>query len=322
MKQLIFNTLIIGAGDIGAGYDTPDSINYLTHAHAFSDHKGFNLVGFVDPNRPVGEAAALKWLTSYFSTIEEAFSKNKIDVVIVATPDEHHFSVLKEIASYKPMFVLAEKPITKTIEEAAEIISIYKQNNIPAIVNYKRRFVPEIINLKRKLEGNLFGEFVFGVSYYGKGFLHNGSHTIDLLLYLLENEWIKTEIIEKIIDFESNDPSYSIILKDSDDKKFLIKALNSNDFGIFEFDLVFSKGRIRITELGFKIEEYTVKQNKVFLTHQSLEVESTKKTKLNNSLFFTVDHIYKYLNGSGFLLCALDESFKSMKFMNKIITGN
>ena len=43
-----FNVLIIGAGNIGALYDTPDMDKVLTHAHAFSIINGFKLLGFVD----------------------------------------------------------------------------------------------------------------------------------------------------------------------------------------------------------------------------------------------------------------------------------
>ena len=48
MSRMIFNALVIGSGNVGAFYDEPSSTHCLTHAHAFTKHDGFHLVGFVD----------------------------------------------------------------------------------------------------------------------------------------------------------------------------------------------------------------------------------------------------------------------------------
>ena len=58
MTKRTYNVLIVGAGNIGSGYDNPNSIEFLTHAHAFVNHDGFNLIGFVEPNNVVGLNAA------------------------------------------------------------------------------------------------------------------------------------------------------------------------------------------------------------------------------------------------------------------------
>ena len=318
MTKTTYNVLIVGAGDIGSGYDNPNSIEVLTHAHAFVKHDGFNLIGFVEPNNLVGLNAAKKWSTSTFATIKEAFSENEIDVVSVAAPDKYHFEILKEIAKFKPKFVLAEKPLTNTIDEAREILSIFNSKKIAALVNYKRRFIPEILKLKEKLDNKYFGDFIFGTSYYGKGLNHNGSHLIDLLLYLLDNKWDNIEILNHIIDFDKDDPSYSLILSDHHKNSLLIKAIDCRHFSTFEVDLIFKKGRVRITELGLEIEESIVKKNEIFTSFNTLQKTKTEKTQLNNSLLFTVDYIYNYLLKGTKLLCSFDETIKGMELINKI----
>ncbi|MFY0631393.1 MAG: Gfo/Idh/MocA family oxidoreductase [Flavobacteriaceae bacterium] len=318
MEKKKYNVLIIGAGDIGSEYDSPLSRDYLTHAHAFTDHTGFNLIGFVDPNFESAKKASLKWNVDFFLTIDEAYSTNHIDVVSVAAPDEVHYSILKEIVKYKPNFVLAEKPLTLSVIEAKEIVEIYKR--IPAIVNFKRRFIPEINSLKEKISNNNFGEFVFGTSYYGKGFKHNGSHLINLLLFLLENEWDYKEIIDRVIDYKEEDPTFSILLKDTKrETSFLIKAFNESNFSIFEFDLFFTKGRIRITDLGFTIEEHVNQKNQNFKGFTTLKKVDTYNTSLESSLLLTANHIYDHLINGTELYCTLGEVFKEMKFTEQII---
>ena len=65
----IYNVLIIGAGKIGAFFDQPGSENILTHAHAFSTHPGFKLLGFVDSNAGQAQKAVSIWGGEYFNNL-------------------------------------------------------------------------------------------------------------------------------------------------------------------------------------------------------------------------------------------------------------
>ena len=46
-----YNVLIVGAGNIGAMFDTSENEEVLTHAHAFSIVEAFNLVVFIEISR-------------------------------------------------------------------------------------------------------------------------------------------------------------------------------------------------------------------------------------------------------------------------------
>ena len=47
-KKACYKALIVGAGKMGAFFDEPGSDNIFTHAHAYNNHPGFELSGFVD----------------------------------------------------------------------------------------------------------------------------------------------------------------------------------------------------------------------------------------------------------------------------------
>ena len=110
MKQ--YNVVIIGAGNIGAGFDSPESDEILTHAHAFLKNDKFNLIGFYDVDFVKAASAANKWNVQAFVTMESAMKH--AEVVCCTVPDAYHYQVLKEIAEYPVKLVFAEKPITKT----------------------------------------------------------------------------------------------------------------------------------------------------------------------------------------------------------------
>lgn len=311
-KKPIFNVLIIGAGNIGAFDDFPDSENILTHAHAFTIHKGFNLVGFVDTDLEKAKKAANIWSTSYFKTIEEAFKKFTIDVVCVAVPDDVHFPILMEILDYPMKFVFIEKPVTKTLPEAKSIIEKYSSKKIHTAINYRRRYVPEFIDIKSKILNGDYGNFLGGVGYYTKGLIHNGSHLLDILRFLIGD--IKgASPIQKEYDFYQDDPSISAVINFVENKLFLIKALNFKIYDIFEIDLFFEKKRLRMIDSGNKIEEYSVKNNPVIERYKNLVKTLEYETSLNKALYHAAENIYDFLVDGKKINCTMKDGYDVLK---------
>lgn len=317
MNHKKYNVLIVGAGKIGAFYDSPKTKFVLTHAHAFTQHEGFNLIGFVDTNFQKANDAAKLWGTRAFLNIDEAFSSEKIDVVCNSTPDEYHYGILNEILLKDVKIVFSEKPLTKNIAEAREIVKKSRRNKIPVVVNYRRRFVPEFYNLAREIKAGKFGDFISGTGYYGKGILHNGSHLIDLLR-LLVGEVTISQIFEKTFDFTRDDPSLSAILK-INSRNFYLNGIDSNLYTIFEIDLLFSNTRLRIIDSGNKIEKHVVVTDPKFNDHKNMVVSQVISTSLDMSMYFAVDNIYRYLKGTKKLLNPTEEGFISMETTDKIL---
>ena len=288
-----FKVLIIGAGDIGAFYDQPTSKNILTHAHAFSKN-GFKLIGFVDTNSKKSTQASKLWGCRSFTKIADAFNNTKVDVVCVAVPDEKHYEVLKQLINYNFRLAFVEKPFTTSLENAREIMSLYRNKKIEIAVNYSRRFLPEFELLRKSIINNYFGKYITGIGFYGKGLLHNGSHMVDLLRYLLgEIDGILS--YDSINDFIDSDPSISAILRLSNGNYFLLQRINRNLYTIFDFDLFFERGRIKIDGSKFCIEEYEIGKNNLFPSHQNLVKVREKKIAQNRVMYFAAKNIYGFL---------------------------
>ncbi len=308
----VYNVLIVGAGRIGAFFDTLDNENVLTHAHAFSKHPQFNLIGFVDKDFAIATKAAKLWDCKSFQSINDAFFKNKIDVVVVAVCDEHHYRVLKEVLNYKIQLIFAEKPLTKSLKEAEEIVDLSKEKKIPILVNYSRRFVPKFIDLKNKIRSGELGNFVGGCGYYGKGFLHNGSHLIDLLNYFsLSIERVET--ISKRYDFFDDDPTISAVLKLKNNTLFFIQGVDCSLYTIFELDLFFEKARIRVVDFGCIIEEYCLNDNSIFNGYRNLNIKQKIKADYSKSLYFAAQNIADFLDDKSELLCIAQDVLSVMK---------
>lgn len=312
-----FNVLIIGAGNIGAFYDTPDSNKYLSHAHTFTDLEGFNLVGFIDKDFNKAQKAAQIWNTNVFKNIDEAFESHKIDVVCVSVPDEYHYDVIKQISQYHISLIFAEKPLAKTLHEADEIINIVNRNNIPLAVNYSRRYIPEFIQIKSNIIDGQYGKFITGRAYYGKGLLHNGSHAVDLLRYFI-GEIVQVKVIDSLSDYYPDDKSISAALRFEDDQIFYLQYIDCRLYTVFEMDLFFEKKRIRIHDSGFKIEEYDITQSDVFEGYKYPVKVDDILTSLDKATYYSAMNIYNYLVKQESIVCTGYDAYKTLQASLKI----
>lgn len=311
-----YNVIIIGAGNIGAFYDNPASSNILTHAHAFYLHKGFNLIGFVDKDKEKAQKAAVIW-GGKSGEIADFLKFYNIDVVCVATPDDQHYKILKDISDFSFKLAYTEKPLTTNLKEAEYLIELYSLKEKYITVNYSRRFIPEFISLKKNIEKGLYGKYLSGTGYYGKGLFHNGSHLLDLLYYFFNNVSYK-KLIDINYDYSDSDPSVTALLG-VNDKYFNLIAIDHSLFTIFEIDLIFEKQRIRIIDSGFKFEFYTIKSNTVYKEYRNLSKEKTLKTSLGKASYYAVENVYKFLTNKEKLKYDIKDSLKVIDLCTVIL---
>ncbi len=308
----VFNVLIIGAGKIGALFDAPKDTRVLTYAHAFTANPRFRLAGFVDADILKARHAAGVWGGAAFSSVADVFKLEKIDVAVIATPDVAHAAVLDELSRYPLKLVCVEKPLAKTKKEAGALGGLYKSKGLPVLVNYSRRFVKEFRSLREKIASGAFGKFMTGTGYYGKGLLHNGSHMVDLVRFLL-GEVKGGEISGSIVDFFDDDPSVSACLKLESGQDFFLHALDARIVTVFEMDLFFEAMRVRIVDSGFSIEESVFGESPVYSGYQVLLPGAASRTSLDRAMVQVVENIEGHLLHGDALLCGIDDGYKAVE---------
>lgn len=314
------SVLIIGAGKIGAFFDAPGSEHVLTHAHAFSRHQGFKLMGFVDADHEQAKRAAQVWGCEAFASISAAFENSRIDAAVVAVPDDAHYSLLKELADFPLRLVLAEKPLTKSVRESQEVIQLYRNQGITLAMNYMRRYVPEFLDLKRKIASGNFGRFLVGTGYYGKGTLHNGTHMIDLLRFLL-GDIAQTRTLSCIYDCYDDDPSCSAELAMTNGGQFLMQAVDCRCHTLFELDLLFESQRVRMVDSGFAMEMYSVKDSELYSGYRNLCLLEIQSTSLGKALLFAVENIHEHLASGVPVLCSGIDGLIAQQISSSIFEG-
>ena len=312
-----FNALIIGAGKIGAFFDLPKDKKILTHAHAYYNHPHFEIVGFVDSNYSQAQKASKIWGGRAYKNLSEAFVDKKIDVVSICVPDELHYSFLKELEKYSILGGITEKPLTTSLKHSKEIINSRFYKKLPFVLNYTRRFLPQFQEIQSKIISGKYGKFLGGNINYGKGLLHNGSHLIDLLNYFgLSVKKFST--FWGINDFYKEDHSYSAILETESKAKINLNVFPAFYYRIFEMDLIFEKGRIKIIKDGFEIEEYAVENDDVFKGYKVLRLVKIYHTDLKSSLSYTLENLYGSIVYGEKVLCTLYDGYEVQNTCEKI----
>ncbi len=120
---------VVGAGHLGS--------SHAKTYHALQKRSSISLVGVCDINEEVAKAVARKYDTSYFTDYHSLI--DKVDAVNIVVPTSLHYMVAKDFLK-AGVHVLIEKPITKTIEEANELIKLAKKKGVIIQVGHIERF--------------------------------------------------------------------------------------------------------------------------------------------------------------------------------------
>lgn len=137
------NNQIVKIGVIGIGHLGQH------HARILSQMPGAELSGICDVNEIAGREMAEKYNTQFFSDYKEL--AGKVDAVTVVVPTFLHHQVARFFLK-RDIHTFIEKPITKTLEEANDLVFLAGQKNLTLQVGHVERFNAAIIKLQSLCE--------------------------------------------------------------------------------------------------------------------------------------------------------------------------
>ena len=293
-----FDVIVMGAGQIASGYDLPYSNAILTHAHAVIEHSGFNLLGFYDADIKKAEDAARKWNASVY---EKPVST---DVIVICTPDACHLNSIRQAIDLGPKMIVLEKPLANTLGDTKKIIELTK--SIPVQVNFTRRFVREFQELSVEVKN--YGAFLTGAGLYGKGFIHNGSHMVDLLRMLL-GEISIIRVINETFDFFPDDATKTTIISFEQGGEFFMRGLDCRHYTVFELELCFEKGRIKVLDSGQRIQVESVMPSDKYSGYINLSFREEIHTEIDKAMGNLYRNAYDFLMSKAGLLSPIETVF-------------
>lgn len=179
-------TAVIGVGHLGR-----------EHARIYASLEDSNLAAVCDNNETNGRAIAEKYGVRYIKDYRELLGE--VEAVSVATPTVNHHEITCACLE-AGIHVLVEKPISRTLEEADEMIRIADSKGVVFQVGHIERFNPAFramqqhINKPRFFEAHRMGIFTMR-SLDIDVVMDLMVHELDIISSLVRSEVVKVEAV-------------------------------------------------------------------------------------------------------------------------------
>ncbi len=150
----------IGVGIIGFGLAAK-----VFHAPFVSAVPGLKLVAFVE--RKTDEAHKAYPDTKTVRTVEGLIADPEIQLIVVGTPNETHFSLAKQALS-AGKHVVIDKPFAGSSVEAAELIALAAAKGVIVAPFHNRRWDGDFLTVKKVLADGSLGRLVTFESHFDR----------------------------------------------------------------------------------------------------------------------------------------------------------
>jgi len=253
--------VIAGLGRIGSTLQK-DTLREkpATHAGAIFDNPNTILTAGADPSEERRRTFQADWdsIRVYEDAAEMVRSENP-DILHIASWTDTHPELLEMGFHYRIPVIVCEKPLANSIEDINEIMELAKSKATRVVVNHERRFSRDYLSVKRIISNRELGELLSLHSrlYMNSNksaketILHDGTHMVDIVRFLCSED---IEIRQVLGNLEKRGGKL-LTFASIGEVDVVIDVSGSRDHLVFELDLSFTSGRIRIGNGTYEIWE-------------------------------------------------------------------
>ena len=177
---------VLGAGHLGK-----------IHLRLLQESSAYELVGFYDSQPQIAAKISREFGYRSFSDVNSLF--DEVDVIDIVTPTISHFELGKK-ALEKGLHIFLEKPITATVEEANELVSLAKAKGLLGMVGQVERFNPALMAANPYINTPMFIETHRLAEFNPRG--TDVSVVLDLMIHDIDA--ILSVVQSKVIDVQAS----------------------------------------------------------------------------------------------------------------------
>lgn len=240
--------LVIGCGNIGAGYDLHDH-RVITFAKALNLCSEVALTVSDADEAKAREVAALYDVDCLGPPSDDDL--RRFHLVCICVPTPLHFDLIRRCVAAQVRLVICEKPVVARLDEV-EALERMDLCSTGIMVNYLRRFQPAYARLREQLAVWLLEDPPVGIDIrYVRGLLNNAGHALDLLEYLLDRPFMaeRLQVIQASFDAFREDPTLVGGLK-WDGVPVTLHGVANARYDLLEIDLYTASRRVEIRDRG------------------------------------------------------------------------
>jgi len=139
---------IIGAGRMG-----------ITHYSIINSNPNVKIVAVADPSSLILTMMKKYLPVNTYSDYIDLLDNEKVDAILVCTPPNIHFPIIK-LAAEKGIHVFVEKPFTTKFQEASDLAQLFSGTKLVNQVGYVNRFNDIFKKVKQMLQDGLIGNVI------------------------------------------------------------------------------------------------------------------------------------------------------------------
>lgn len=226
MGGKVYSAAIIGTGRIGfsLGLDRKRE-QPASHTMALLLNRRIKIIAGIDENEEnlfawkkyvsnhVAHLRGNKNPVACYLSVSDFFSDCKSckielpDIIVIAVNEKSHFDVALKAIQAKPRLVILEKPVALNVRQGKIIESCAQFYGVPVIVNHERRFACDYEIARQYMNKigdiqSICARLDSGLRVYSRNaeddgafsLLHDGTHLMDVILFLLEEKAKKSSL--------------------------------------------------------------------------------------------------------------------------------
>jgi len=259
-----YKAVVIGCGKIGAEENSyQKDFKPATHAAAYLGNPKIELAGLcdIDPVK-LEKAGKLFPGVPLYSSAKKMLQESGPDIVSVATPAESHYEFVKMAASFGVKAIVCEKPISDSTKKANLMVDTCKEKKCLLFIGHLRHFDPLITEWQEKIKKGLLGQISQVDCIYHNGFLNNGTHIVDLLIWFLGEAEKVIGIYNHLTSEPKKGKNIDAIIFFKNGARASLQSV-SQETGLTEWVFYGKKGNFAIKNKGFKTEYKSFKKIKL-----------------------------------------------------------
>ncbi len=255
----MYKVALIGAGLQGRRRVTP-----------ILSSKNCKLTWICDRHIERAQGLATNTMARTTTDWREIANDPEVQLVLVLTPPDSHFEISSAMLN-KGKHVLCEKPLTRSSQNAKELASLAKNNNLILKCGFNHRHHPAVTEAYKKIQSGEYGKPVFIRAKYGIGgrqdvknewrsdpkvvaggqLMEQGIHLIDLISWMTggieEVSCMATTSVFPIAPLEDN---AFVLLRSTNGALSSVHSTLCQWINEFEMEIYTEKGFICIQGLG------------------------------------------------------------------------
>jgi predicted dehydrogenase len=233
----------------------------------------------------------------------------KPEVLSFAVPTEARPALLLQALAYRPLAVIAEKPLASSVVHAQQIVSAYRSAGVPLVVNYTRRFMPAWQSMR--------GTSAMSTTIrYAKGLRHNGTHAIDLCRMLFGELVAGRPLISKH-DHWPDDPTVSALLRFERCPEVYLLSMDERCFTLFEVDIIGAASRVIVDRDGTRLRRFELRDGVGAPPGKRLVEIAAEDTDAASAMLNLMRHVQDVVRGA-VPLCSGEDALAALEVAEKL----